>query len=134
MKKNLLALLVMLCSFAGAIHAQSLANVAKVTNANAADSRISKPAALVEAPAVTFAAADVSKVKEVDNTAPAVAPPPACYSYLISAAFTGGTFYYTTCGGIATSQYLDKGKTATVCAREGTVSGSGPITKGATCN
>ena len=133
MKKNLLALIVLLCGLAGVANAQSLKHVLKesapaVTKANGT-------VLLASLPANPLAAKDIAKTTVADNAVVATPPPPpVCYNYFVSAAFTGGTFYYTTCEGISTGQYLDKGATTTICAREGTITGPGPITKGTTCN
>jgi hypothetical protein len=133
MKKNLLALIVMLCGLTGIANAQSLRHVLK--ESAPAVTKVNAPVVLASLPAAPLAAKDVVKTTVPDNALVATPPPPpVCYNYFVSAAFTGGTFYYTTCGGISTGQYLDRGATTTICAREGTVTGPGPITKGSTCN
>ncbi|MBD1387782.1 hypothetical protein IDJ75_21040 [Mucilaginibacter rigui] len=132
MKKNFLTLIVMLCGLVSMANAQSLKSVLK-DNALTV-TKVSVPIVLASLPPAPLAIKDFAKPTIADNAVVATPPPPVCYNYFVSAAFTGGSFYYTTCGGIATSQYLDKGASTTICAREGTVTGPGPITKGSICN
>jgi hypothetical protein len=133
MKKNFLTLIVMLCGLVSMANAQSLKAVPK-DNALTV-TKVSVPFVLASLPPAPLATKDVAKTTIADNAIVATPPPPpVCYNYFVSAAFTGGSFYYTTCAGISTSQYLDRGASTTICAREGTITGPGPITKGSTCN
>jgi len=56
-----------------------------------------------------------------------------CYDYEYYA-YSGCTIYWTTCAGITESTFVDAGNTFSIsCAREGSLSGCGPFTKGAQC-
>ena len=62
-----------------------------------------------------------------------LAPDYNCYEYSYYA-FAGCTIYWTDCSGIPQSTFVSAGSTINIgCAREGTLSGCGPFTKGAAC-
>lgn len=56
-----------------------------------------------------------------------------CYEYSYYA-FAGCTIYWTDCNGISQSTFVNAGSSINIgCAREGTMTGCGPFTKGAAC-
>ena len=129
MKKNFLALIVMLCGFAGIASAQ----IAKVPVTK--NYAVNYLANLKEAQMpFLLGAVSVDLKKAADATAAqVVAPTPTCYRYTLTTNQGFSTTYqWTECDGTVRTQHLDVGQTTTVCAQDGTVSG-GPYTKGAVC-
>lgn len=62
-----------------------------------------------------------------------IAPEINCFDYSYYA-YSGCTIYWTSCAGTNESAFVPAGSTYNIsCAREGTLSGCGPFTKGAAC-
>ncbi|MFD0764098.1 hypothetical protein ACFQZI_04500 [Mucilaginibacter lutimaris] len=126
MKKNLLALIVMLCGFAGIANAQSLAvNVKTSPVVSVESAKVVKPVTEVKTDVTTLAAVNAEKK--------VAAAPTACYTHTLSANQGFSTTYqWTDCSGVVRQQHIERGGSTTVCAQEGTVSG-GPWTKNGPC-
>ena len=129
MKKNVLALIVMLFGLAGMANAQSV----KIPDAkNVISSNAVASAATPKTNLLAMAAADQKKPAEVAATK-AAALPVVCYHYTLTTNQGFSTTYqWTECNGVVRTQHLDVGQSTTVCAQDGTVSG-GPYTKGTVC-
>jgi hypothetical protein len=127
MKKNFLALIVMLCGLVGIANAQSvkLEGLKLPSTSSVAQAIAPKPALL----AMVSSEAKPS-VNTNDNAALVVV----CYTYTLTTNQGFSTTYqWTNCDGTISRQHLDVGQSTSVCAQDGTVSG-GPYTKGAVCH
>ncbi|MET3979366.1 hypothetical protein ABIB62_001952 [Mucilaginibacter sp. UYP25] len=127
MKKNFLALVVMLCGLMSMANAQSLAVNAKA-NPGLNVSKVVKTEVAQQTDVTTAANTEARAAVKTGTAAPT-----ACYNHTLSANQGFSTTYqWTDCSGVVRQQHIEKGGSTTVCAQEGTVSG-GPWTKNGPC-